>query len=98
MLWYKNEKFWTTFFTEIGVEYIVSPETDWAILARGEMLSIDETCLPVKLLLGHVESTKILIIRPPARLPVPAADRDSNVQGCRKSPKGSYKTTSAVLP
>ncbi len=55
MLWYKNEKFWTTFFTEIGVGYIVSPETDRAILARGEMLSIDETCLPVKLLLGHVD-------------------------------------------
>ena len=40
MLWYKNEKFWTTFFTEIGVEYVVSPETDRAILTRGEMLSI----------------------------------------------------------
>ena len=38
MLWYKNEKFWTTFFTEIGVEYIVSPETDRAIDARRDAL------------------------------------------------------------
>lgn len=55
LLYYKNEKFWTTFFSEIGVEYIISPETDRDILARGENLAVDETCLPVKLFLGHVD-------------------------------------------
>ena len=55
LLYYKNEKFWTTFFDEIGVEYIISPETDRDILARGENLAVDETCLPAKLFLGHVD-------------------------------------------
>lgn len=55
LLYYKNEKFWTTFFDEIGAEYIVSPETDKEILRRGENLSIDESCLPAKLLLGHID-------------------------------------------
>lgn len=55
LFYYKNEKFWTTLFTELGFEYIISPETDRAILSRGEILSIDETCLPIKLLLGHVD-------------------------------------------
>lgn len=55
LLYYKNEKFWTTFFDEIGVEYIISPETNKEILTRGENISIDETCLPTKLLLGHID-------------------------------------------
>ena len=55
LLYYKNEKFWTTFFDEIGVEYIISPETDRDILGRGENLAVDETCMPAKLFLGHVD-------------------------------------------
>lgn len=55
LLYYKNEKFWTTFFNEIGIEYIISPETNKEILTKGENVSIDETCLPTKLLLGHID-------------------------------------------
>lgn len=55
LLYYKNEKFWTTLFDEIGVEYIISPETNKEILNKGANLSIDETCLPTKLLLGHID-------------------------------------------
>ena len=55
LLYFKNEKFWTTFFDEIGADYIISPETNREILTRGENLSIDETCLPTKLLIGHVD-------------------------------------------
>ncbi|MDE7305996.1 MAG: hypothetical protein K2N33_01260 [Clostridia bacterium] len=55
LLYYKNEKFWTTYFNEIGVEYIISPETNKEILTKGENLAIDETCLPTKLLLGHID-------------------------------------------
>ena len=44
LLYFKNEKFWTTFFDEIGADYIISPETNREILTRGENLSIDETC------------------------------------------------------
>lgn len=55
LLYYKYEKLWTTFFDETGIEYIISPETDKDILTTGERLAIDETCLPTKLLLGHVD-------------------------------------------
>lgn len=55
LLYYKNEKFWTTLFDGLGVEYIVSPETNKELLMRGSNLSIDETCLPTKLLLGHID-------------------------------------------
>lgn len=55
LLYYKYEKLWTTFFDEVGIEFIVSPETDKDILTAGERLAIDETCLPTKLLLGHIE-------------------------------------------
>lgn len=36
LLYFKYEKLWTTFFDEIGVEYIISPETDKEILTAGE--------------------------------------------------------------
>lgn len=55
LLYYKYEKLWTTFFDEIGIDYILSPESDKAILTAGERLAIDETCLPTKLLLGHID-------------------------------------------
>lgn len=58
LLYFKNEKFWTTLFDEIGVKYILSPETNKEILTKGTNLSIDESCLPTKLLLGHIDWLK----------------------------------------
>lgn len=55
LLYYKHHKFWTTFFDEIGVDYIVSPETDKRIVTIGSNLAIDEACLPSKIMLGQVE-------------------------------------------
>ncbi len=55
LLYYKNEKFWTTFFDTLGIEYIVGPETTKEIISRGTHLSVDETCLPTKILLGQVD-------------------------------------------
>lgn len=54
LLYHKHHKFWTTFFDEIGVDYIISPETDKQIVNDGISLAIDEACLPSKLMLGHV--------------------------------------------
>ncbi len=58
LLYYKNEKLWTTFFDELGVEYIISPETNKEIVNAGANLAIDETCLPTKILLGHIDWLK----------------------------------------
>lgn len=54
MLYYKNEKMWTTFFDEIGISYVISPETNREIINNGANLAIDESCLPTKILLGHI--------------------------------------------
>ncbi len=58
MLFYKYEKLWTTFFDEIGVKYVISPETNREIINRGANLAIDESCLPTKILLGHIDYLK----------------------------------------
>lgn len=58
LLYYKYEKLWTTFFDEVGIEYIISPETNKEIVNAGANLAIDETCLPTKILLGHVDWLK----------------------------------------
>lgn len=53
LLYYKNEKLWTTFLDEIGVDYILSPETNREIIENGAKFAVDEECLPVKIFLGH---------------------------------------------
>lgn len=58
LLYYKYEKLWTTFFDELGIEYIISPETNKEIVTAGANLAIDETCLPTKILLGHINWLK----------------------------------------
>lgn len=55
LLYHKNQKLWTTFFDELGVDYIVSPETTKEILRVGSNIAIDETCLSGKVFLGHVD-------------------------------------------
>lgn len=55
LLYYKNEKFWTAFFDCIGADYILSPQTDRALLLKGENIAVDESCLPAKILLGHID-------------------------------------------
>lgn len=55
LLYHKHHKFWTTFFDEIGIDYVISPESDKQIVTEGSNLAIDEACLPSKLMLGHVK-------------------------------------------
>jgi len=55
LLFHKYHVLWETFFGTLGVEMVVSPPSNRAILARGIELSVDETCVPLKLFLGHVD-------------------------------------------
>ncbi|QNO16212.1 hypothetical protein HYG86_16240 [Alkalicella caledoniensis] len=51
-----------TFFKALGVEVIISPPTTKKIIEKGNQLSIDEACLPVKVCMGHLayfEDTKV---------------------------------------
>ena len=47
---------WQTFFEELGAEVVVSPPTTQAILAEGSARVVADTCLPVKVFMGHVLS------------------------------------------
>lgn len=54
-LYYKYSLLWKTFFEELGIDFIVSPDTDKNIINKGITYAIDESCLPTKIYLGHVE-------------------------------------------
>ncbi|WIV11631.1 acyl-CoA dehydratase activase-related protein [Proteiniborus sp. MB09-C3] len=55
LLYYKYSYLWETFFEELGIEYIVSPDTNKEIINKGMTYAIDEACLSSKIYLGHVE-------------------------------------------
>ncbi|WP_407674448.1 acyl-CoA dehydratase activase-related protein [Parvivirga hydrogeniphila] len=48
----------SAFFEGIESEVVVSPPNTTALLERGTALSVDETCLSMKLFLGHVEALR----------------------------------------
>ncbi len=56
MLYHEFGGLWTAFFQHLGIPLTVSDETNQQILDRGTMLAVDESCLPLKIYLGHVES------------------------------------------
>ncbi|MDO5548662.1 MAG: acyl-CoA dehydratase activase-related protein [Eubacteriales bacterium] len=54
LLYHRYGVQWTTFFEQLGLTCVLSPETDRAIMDQGTALSIDESCLSSKIFLGHV--------------------------------------------
>ncbi len=55
LLYHEYGDLWNSFFESLDVETVVSPESNRAILERGSRLAVDETCLPLKIYLGHVD-------------------------------------------
>jgi predicted nucleotide-binding protein (sugar kinase/HSP70/actin superfamily) len=55
LLYYKYQVMWRSFFEELGLEVVVSPNTNKAILDLGTNSSIDESCTSAKIYMGHVE-------------------------------------------
>jgi len=55
MMFYRYYPLWSTFFHELGVEVVVSPPTSKRLLDRGIIHAPEDTCLPVKVAMGHVE-------------------------------------------
>ena len=53
-LYHRYRYLWTEFFNLLGHETVVSPPTNKKILADGISASVDESCLPGKIFLGHV--------------------------------------------
>jgi predicted nucleotide-binding protein (sugar kinase/HSP70/actin superfamily) len=54
LLYYQYFPAWKTFFEELGADVVVSPPTTQAILAEGSSRVVADTCLPVKVFVGHV--------------------------------------------
>lgn len=54
LLYYKYGDLWTTFFEELGCDVIISPNTSKNILEEGIKLSVDESCMAMKIYMGHV--------------------------------------------
>ncbi len=48
--------FYNEFFTKLGFNVILSDETNRQIINTSNMLSVTDTCFPVKVLTGHVKS------------------------------------------
>ncbi len=56
LLYYQYYPMWQTFFEELGVEVVVSPPTTQKTLASGSSRVVADTCLPVKIFIGHILS------------------------------------------
>lgn len=51
---YRDGVLWKEYFSALGFRCIMSPRSNREILANGIARSVDETCLPFKMYLGHV--------------------------------------------
>jgi predicted nucleotide-binding protein (sugar kinase/HSP70/actin superfamily) len=56
LLYYEYYPMWKTFFEELGAGVVVSPPTTQDMLSSGSSRVVADTCLPVKVFLGHVLS------------------------------------------
>jgi predicted nucleotide-binding protein (sugar kinase/HSP70/actin superfamily) len=55
LLYHKRAALWDAFFSALGIEVVVSPPSNRAIVGTGCSLSVDETCLSVKVAMGHID-------------------------------------------
>lgn len=58
MLYYENFPYWRDYFEGIGYEIVVSKRTNKDIMDSGILNSVDEACLPVKIIHGHIDYLK----------------------------------------
>ena len=58
LLYHYYSHLWKAFFDELNVDYIESNDTTAKTLILGKEKSIDESCLALKIYLGHIEELK----------------------------------------
>ena len=56
LFYYDYFPFWAGFFHQLGIEVVTSPPTHRQIMEQGLKKASDETCLPLKLLAGHIQA------------------------------------------
>lgn len=55
LLYYKYKDLWINFFENLNLNVVISPNTNKEILENGKKYVIDETCLSMKIFMGHVD-------------------------------------------
>ncbi len=58
LFYYDYFPFWAGFFHSLSIEVVTSPPTHRQIMEQGLKKASDETCLPLKLLAGHIQALK----------------------------------------
>ena len=58
LYYHKYGYLWKKFFEYLEIPYIVSENTNKNILEQGKKHATDETCIPCKIYLGHIENLK----------------------------------------
>ena len=56
LFYYDYFPFWAGFFHALGIKLVTSPATQRKIMEQGLKNASDETCLPLKLLAGHIQA------------------------------------------
>ena len=54
MSFYNNYPFWYGFFSALGIKIVLSDPTTKQTMSDGAALVVTETCLPIKIYLGHI--------------------------------------------
>ena len=54
MSFYNNYPFYYGFFTDLGIKIVLSDVTTKQTMSRGSSLVVTETCLPIKVYIGHI--------------------------------------------
>ncbi len=54
MSFYSNYPFWYGFFSSLGIKIVLSDPTTKQTMSDGSALVVTETCLPIKIYLGHI--------------------------------------------
>ena len=54
MSFYHNYPFYYGFFTDLGIKIVLSDITTKQTMSKGASLVVTETCLPIKVFIGHV--------------------------------------------
>ncbi len=58
MYYYDYYPFWAGFFYSLGIELVTSSPTNRGIMEAGLKKASDDTCLPIKVLVGHLQAFK----------------------------------------
>lgn len=94
LLYYQYYPAWKTFFEELGAEVVVSPFTVQSMVNDGSSRVVADTCLPVKVFLGHV----MWLVDKCDRIFIPALRSvEPKVYNCSKF-LGLPDMTRAVIP